>query len=235
MKLPRPGALAAEWRDLGPLRPVVVGIAVAKTLGSLGALLLVATWVPGGPLAGPVPVAAAVGLAALAIALVLLPPGLCAFVGGYALGPAGGVLAGTAGVALGAVVARAVLWPCLGARRFAFMRERPRAVAVRLFCAGPTPTWSVARLRFAAVFPFAVQNLLCAVAGVPARSVLLGTLVGVLPTALLAGWCGAALAGWRVHGELPPAAAWCWPLAASGLVVAGGVVGRRAWRAAVRA
>ncbi len=183
----------ARWRDLGPLRWIAVASAVLPTAGLLVVVAhrreLAAAWPDG---AGGVLLAAgAIGAASGAM---LLPPGCCAFAAGYVLGAAAGAAAGALGSALGALAALAA-WPLLGERLYAFMRPRPRAVAVRAFCGGPLPraVLRVAVLRFAAKLPFAVTNLLLSVVRVPRAAVAAGSLLGALPGAWLAASAGAAL------------------------------------------
>ncbi|MBL9076667.1 MAG: hypothetical protein JNL08_04135 [Planctomycetes bacterium] len=228
MKLPIRAALAAGLRDLGPLWPIAVYVAVAQTAGGIAALAVLSVWSPAAPLPPMWLPMAAISVAA-ATALAVLPPAAAAFVAGYAFGGVPGAAVAAVGTAVGAVLARALVWPRLGAARFAFMRERPRAVAVRRACGDGRAARGVVMLRLAAPFPFAVQNLLLAVAPVPVAAVGIGTLFGVLPVAVASAWAGALLRAARQDSLPPASAAWFGAALLAALAVH---AGRRQWRRA---
>ena len=226
VKLPNRAALAAGFRDLGPLRPVAVWVALVPTIGGVVAIFTASTGAAVEPTVASL--AAVMAATVAAIALVVLPPPACAFVAGCLFGAPLGAAVALVGVAAGAALARAAVWPRLGAATFAWMQERPRAQAVRAFCAPGRRLRGVALLRLAAPFPFAVQNLLFAAASIPARAVAAGTLLGFAPPALLAATAGACVRSWRQHGVLP--SPW-WPLLALAAFAAlAAVPARAAWR-----
>lgn len=230
VKLPSRTALATAFRELGPLRPVALYVAVVPTIGAVALLAALSTWSPSGAVA-PWQLATALPLVAAAMALVLVPPMAAALACGCAFGAVDGGLVALLGIAAGAVLARGVVWPRLGPDVFAFMRNRPRAHAVRRLC-GERPWWGVLRLRAAAPFPFAVQNLLFAAADVPWRAVFAGSLLGVpLPTFAVA-CAGAALREWRQHSIVPTPAQWFWFAGVLALAAVAMRAGRRAWRRA---
>lgn len=237
VNLPNRAALGAAFRELGPLRPIAVYVAVASTVGSL---LLVARLPQLARLAdgssGDWLVAVAVVATAIAGALAL--PSALAFAAGYCFGGLAGATIAVVGGALGAWLGQRVVWPRLGSARFAWMRHRPRAGLVRRLCVGEgaanplAASLGVARLRWAARVPNAVGNLLLAVVEARASDVLLGSVLGALPAAGLAAWAGSAWRRWRELGETPPVAAIVAATAAA--AVAGALLAgaRRAWRAA---
>jgi len=226
--------LAERWRDLGPLRAIAVASAVLPTIGALVGLAhlgdLAARWPSGG-----LGMVAAAGAIAAAVALLLLPPTFAAFAAGFVLGPLGVVLAvvGTGG---GALLGLCCIWPLLGERLYAFMRPRPRVVAVQRFCTGPLWPCSarVAALRLAVRLPFAVQTLLLSAASTRTAAVAIGSLGAALPVAAVAGGLGACVRRWRDDGS--------WPTIAGGVLLGGAIVttavatiaSRRAWLRAGR-
>lgn len=222
-------ALRAFRDELGPLVWVALASAVLPTTGLFVLLAhlpeLAAAWPAGVPGAA---------LAFVAILLttgaVLLPPSVGAFAAGYVFGASAGSGVAVLAIGIGGVVGQRFVWPRLGARLYAFMRERPRVLAVRAVCRGPLPQQvrAVARLRLAARLPFSIGSLLLSVAAVPSRAVWLGSTLGALPLAWLAGGCGAAFRQWRERGAVPAgfALASLVLAAAAGLVAT--IVARRA-------
>ncbi len=225
--------MRASFRELGPLRSIAVFVTVVPTLGAvllLANLPALAAALPSGPGAAFAVVSLCLGIATGA-ALVL--PSAAAFGAGYCIGAEPGTWAALSGISLGSLLARFLL-PRLGDSWFAFLRGRPRATAVRRFCSGGalSATLGVARLRWAALLPLFVTNLLFAVAAVPVRSVLSGSLLGALPGALLAAVVGDSVRTWRASGELPGPRTLA--VAAAALVGAACLLraSRRAWRTA---
>jgi uncharacterized membrane protein YdjX (TVP38/TMEM64 family) len=196
-------------------------------------LVLLPTLAQHTPAEQPLASAAVIAVVVVAIGTAVLPPTAAALGAGYCLGAMPGTWAAVLGVGLGCLLARALALR-FGARLLPALRERPRAVAVRAFVRGPAAaaTLAVARLRWAAVFPFAATNLLFAVVALPARCVLLGSWIAALPPVLLGAVAGDGLRTWREGGGLPGTRTW--------LVAAAAMVGsymlrrasRRAWRAA---
>jgi uncharacterized membrane protein YdjX (TVP38/TMEM64 family) len=189
-------AWRAALREMGPLRWVALASAVLPTAGLFAVLAhrreLAAVWPPG--LAG---VALAIAVIAATTGAMLLPPGFAAFAAGYVLGTAAGAACAAVGTALGALLSL-LLWPLLGERFHAFVRPRPRVVAVRDRCAGAplaVAAWRVAALRCAAKLPFAVTNLLLSAARVRAAAVAVGSLLGALPGAAVAAGAGTIVRG----------------------------------------
>jgi hypothetical protein len=233
VKLPSRAALCAAFRELGPLRPVAVYVAIVPTVGTLTLLGGLAAIAARGPDATWAAAAVLAAIGSVAIAGALLWPSALGFAAGYLVGVERGSLAAVLGIAFGSVVAQRLLAPRLGAARFAFMQGRPRALAVRRFCAGRTDAAAlgVARLRWAGAFPLPVTNLLFAVAVVPLRAVWLGSLIGAAPLCLLAALAGAGWRRWHDLGALPEPRAWI--VAGAALLGAACLrrAARRAWRA----
>lgn len=226
-------ALRRAFADLGPLRPAVVYVAAASTVGMVALVLALPALAARTPTAPAIALPVVVAAIVVAIGAAVLPPAAAALGAGYCLGASPGTAAAVAGVGLGCLLA-GQLARRLGAALLPALRERPRAVAVRTFTRGPAAaaTLAVARLRWAAVFPFAATNLLFVVVGVPARSVLLGSWLAVVPTALLGAIAGDALRAWRERGAWPEPQA-CVAAAAAVLAVCTlRRAARRVWRAA---
>ncbi|MEO6596987.1 MAG: hypothetical protein ABIP94_19750 [Planctomycetota bacterium] len=230
-------AMRASFRDLGPLRPIAIWVAVAPALGTLLLLSKLPIVVV---LVGPASADPRIAFAAstlglgLAIGTALLLPSAAAFAAGYCLGAETGAWAAVLGVALGSVAAQQVVAPRLPAGLFPFMRDRPRAAAVQSLCRGGViaAALGVARVRWAARMPLAVTNLLFAVVAVPKRSVLLGSMFGALPSALLAAVAGDAFRTWRERGQLPGSRSLVVAVAALLGALCLWHASRRAWRAA---
>lgn len=222
----------AAFADLGPLRPVAVATAVLPTAGLLLALAtlpaLAAAWPAGVP--GALLATAAI---AAAVAAVLLPPSFAAFAAGYVLGPAG-IGATAAGTAAAAVLGQRLVWPLLGARLYAFMRGRPRAIAAQRFCQGDLAACSlrVAAFRLAVRLPFAVQTLLLSAAATPTAAVAAGSLLAAIPVAALAGGLGIAARRWAELDALPTSLGISLLVGGLLLLVALATAARRAWRRA---
>ncbi len=221
------------WRDLGPLRPIAVASAVFPTTGALVGLAhlgdLAAHW-PGDALG----LVAAAGVIAAAVALLLLPPTFAAFAAGFVLGPLG-VVPAVLGIGGGALLGLCI-WPLLGERLYAFMRNRPRVVAVRQFCTGSLWRCSarVAALRLAVRLPFCVQTLLLSAASTRSAAVAIGSIGAASPVAALAGGLGACVRRWRDDGSWPTFAGGCLVGAAAVATVVATVRARRAWLHAPR-
>lgn len=188
--------------DLGPLRWVVLGVAVVPTVG----LLAVLANLPALAVALPHDTLLAIVIAAAAIAVatgsVLLPPGVGALAAGYCIGAWAGAFAAMLGAGIGAVIGQRVVWPIVGARLYPFIRPRARVIAVRRLCAAQ-PVMGVTVLRLAATFPFSVGNLLLSAARVVPQAVIAGTMLGIAPSACVAAAAGAAWRHWRETGEAP--------------------------------
>lgn len=225
--------MRAGFRDLGPLRSLVVHLVVAQTAGTV----LVLWKLPA--LAAAVPAGQHMALfwllvaMTVAVALALVLPSVAAFAAGYCCGVFAGTGSAVLAIAIGSVLARQFLVPRLGPRMFAFMQGRPRATAVRRFCRGgvTAATFAVARLRWGAVFPHAVANVLFAVASVPSVAVFRGSVLGALPASLLAAVAGACFREWRASGALPETRSW---LGAAAALIAMALLwraSRRLWRA----
>jgi uncharacterized membrane protein YdjX (TVP38/TMEM64 family) len=197
--------LRARVDELGPLRWVVLASALLPTAGLIVLLAnlpqLAATW-PHGALGAA---AAVLGIAALTGAM-LLPPSVAALAAGYVFGTAPGAAIACVAIGAGGTLGLA-LWPLAGSGLYAFMRDRPRALAVQQFCAGGAlrGVAGVLLLRGAAKVPFAVITLLLSVVRVPPARVWLGSTLGALPLAWVAGGLGSAWRAWREHGASPSA------------------------------
>jgi len=227
-------ALRSARHELGPLRWVALYMVVAAVIGTVAVLSNlepIERAVPGSPLGAFVAVAAGVAVVTATASVI---PSACAFVAGWCLGGEAGAAAAIVGAGLGALLLQRVVAPCLGRTLFAFMVERPRAVAVRRFCGDRTAEaiFGVARLQWAAVMPLPVTRLLFAVVRTPSLGVLVGSFVAAVPQALFFAIVGEGARAWRSDQRWPNAASWI----AAGAAALGAVVLRRAarrqWRGA---
>jgi hypothetical protein len=229
--------MRTAFRELGPLRGLVVHLVVAQTAGTvlvLAQLPRLAAAVPAGQYTALFWLLVAM---AVAVAAALVLPSAAAFAAGYCCGVFAGTGSAVLAIAIGGVLARQFLAPRLGRRLFAFMQGRPRATAVRRFCRGgvTAATFAVARLRWGAQFPHAAANVLFAVASVPSVAVFRGSVLGALPASLLAATAGACFRDWRATGALPETRSW---IGASAALIAMAMLwraSRRSWRVATAA
>jgi uncharacterized membrane protein YdjX (TVP38/TMEM64 family) len=225
--------MRTAFRELGPLRSLVLHLVIGQTAGTV----LVLWKLPA--LAAVVPPGQHMALfwllvaMTVAVAAALVLPSAAAFAAGYCCGVFAGGGSAVLAIAIGSVLARQYLVPRLGPRLFAFMQGRPRVTAVRRFCRGgvTAATFAVARLRWGAVFPLAAANVLFAVASVPSVAVFRGSVLGALPATIVAAAAGDALRTWSATRALPETHSW---LGAAAALIAMALLwraSRRLWRA----
>lgn len=221
-------ALRDARRELGPLRWIAFYMVVAAVIGTCAVLANLE------PIERVLPVSPWLAFAAVAVGITLVTatasviPTACAFVAGWLLGVRFGLGAAVVGAGAGALLLQRVVAPRLGRSLFAFMQERPRAVAVQRFCGTRVvpAILGVARLRWAGVMPLPVVQLLFAVVRVPSLGVLVGSVIAAVPQALFFAVAGECVRAWREGGRAPNAASWI----AAGAAVLAMVVLRRAAR-----
>jgi len=226
-------AMRAGFRELGPLRSLVVHLVVGQTVGTvlvLWQLPRLAAAVPAGQYTALFWLLVAM---TVAVALALVLPSAAAFAAGYCCGVFAGTGSAVLAIAIGSVLARQFLAPRLGVRLFAFMQGRPRAAAVRRFCRGgvTAATFAVARLRWGALLPHAAANVLFAVASVPSVAVFRGSVLGALPGCIVAAAAGDGVRTWSATGALPETRIWLGAAAALIAMLMLWRASRRRWRA----
>lgn len=171
MHLAPTGLLGAFW----VLAPTVFGAGLLWYLGS------VAEWLHGQPTAGWV---IYVGIFAVMSGLGFFPTTAQSVVGawvfGFAWGLAGALLGVVGGAAIGFAIARMV--SASNVEEFIDRFPKARLLREALIARGaPQTTLVVALFRMPPHFPFALSNLLLSASGVPLRSFLSGTLLGMAP------------------------------------------------------
>jgi uncharacterized membrane protein YdjX (TVP38/TMEM64 family) len=198
MPLP-PLDLRRRWRAL-------------RELGAVGPLALLAVF---GPLVGALVLAGSAGLwfeplrasglwavptlglgTVFLAGLSLLPTHATSLLAGILFGAVGGPALALVSIAGAALLGFAALRHCVGDRLVQEFARRPRAAAVhRALCRRSASRTGllIALIRLSPAMPFAVTNLLMASAGVPLRTFLVGTLLGIAPRVLVVAWAGAGL------------------------------------------
>ncbi len=160
-----------------------------------------------------------VAVAGCLVGLALMPTHLTSLLAGFLYGMGGGLIAGLGAVGVGTALGYAIA-ARLAPDRLREWVERSawgRRLAEEMLDASPWRRWLVVVLaRLPPQVPFALGNVLGASARVGGRTMVAGTLVGMLPRVGLVVWVGSTLGEWQ-PGAGPPSGLW-W---AVGLAIAG--------------
>jgi uncharacterized membrane protein YdjX (TVP38/TMEM64 family) len=185
-------------RRLGPAAPWALAVMVLPPLGLALAIWVFKTTHLGTWLRDNQPTSGLISVVAFwVLGLCLLPSLTYSVICGWCFGFGGGLLVSILGYLGAACGGMHISRRLTNDRAMAIVREHPKAVAIHnaLLNASPGRTLLlIMLLRLAPNFPFAIINFVLGAAGVPTRTFLIGTCIGMVPRTVAATWIASQLA-----------------------------------------